>query len=102
MSTSARSITATSYPADYLHNLDPLRIGEIHLAGFEDNPGPIDRYAQPAGARSGLGALPAGAGQIRQASHPDRSDRDIPALAVLLREAEKAQTMLETRHAVAA
>lgn len=89
-------------PADYLHNLDPLRIGEIHLAGFEDNPGLlIDTHSRP--VHAAVWALYRLA-LDRFGRRPTliEWDADIPALAVLLREAEKAQTMLETRHAVAA
>jgi hypothetical protein len=89
-------------PALYIQRIDPHRIGEIHLAGFEDNAQLlIDTHSRPVRAevwelyRMALDRFGARPTLIEW-------DNDLPALEVLLAEAGKAQSMLEACRAVAA
>jgi uncharacterized protein (UPF0276 family) len=89
-------------PAAYLRNIDPQRIEEIHLAGFEDNAELlIDTHSRP--VHDEVWELYRMALQ-RFGARPTLIEWDInlPPLDVLLAEAGKAQAILEAEDAVAA
>jgi hypothetical protein len=89
-------------PRSYLNAIDPLSVGEIHLAGFERVGGLlVDTHG-----RRVAGEVWALYEQVVARVGPVPTlvewDTDIPPLAVLLEEAATAQSILERRHARAA
>ncbi|MGH8610603.1 MAG: MNIO family bufferin maturase [Gammaproteobacteria bacterium] len=93
-------------PLEYLRHIPARLVDEIHLAGytvkqFDDATLLIDTHNQPVSAE--VWALYAGAiGRFGPKPTLIEWDTDLPALAALLAEANKAQRFLEVDHAIAA
>ncbi|MCX7155592.1 MAG: DUF692 domain-containing protein [Rhodocyclales bacterium] len=87
---------------DYLHAIPAERVGEIHLAGYEtDESEPTDEdFLVDTHSRPVSDAVWALYAETLRRLGPQPTliewDNDIPALAVLLAEAGKAQALLET------
>ena len=86
----------------YLDAIPPAAVAEIHLAGFDDS-GPclIDTHGAPV-APDVWALYEPRCARFGPVPTLIEWDTDIPAFAVLQREAATAQALLEARHAVAA